>query len=600
MIGQGEIYSAAIRFKVEFEPAASSYASETTLPPKATVGTLYCRYTVRVTDNVSNSGYVRSYIVSCRQRLILNNPTNPSTNLPLSLQSGGLGMIANPNVTYAYASLSGITPTASQTTTTGYYCYPVWAMSSVLLEVKSGSTISDAWLLNYQPRTLNSTVNLSSSSGVAASGGKAQTHSNSVQKTSGSSNTTTQSYDVSLSLGQFGGLSGSTERGTSSSFDHSRSHASGADHTSQIGHSLQSADNTSMAIKDWGVYSSLDVLPTSSQIPSCAWFLSQEYPYNFLSANASENQSNQSPTFPYSLGLSNAEISNIFPSDFNETDLSYSISPPTELAILGGDFVMTSSWQIDTVPQNSAPVITPTHVVDAIFASHYTASTNSPGSVEVVGQVNPNQATVFTGPELDLSVLALDPIRSSLGSNGAITGFLPSKFLEPIASGVFSRSVSSDNNLMVLTQGFEIPASSSVVNNTVLTASVSASDFSAQINICFKLAPFDGDLNLYLKHWVGVVEQACELSVWFNPPGIEPTTAGAPSAHPDLVFTVNTTEGSGADNNLLILNLRNTYYDSIGYHDYLVPGLNVIVIGVSAASGTTNCDYSLRTVAIGG
>ncbi|MEO9901065.1 hypothetical protein [Nisaea sp.] len=598
MIGQIDLYSAVDQFAIEYEPAEGSYPSATKLPSKAIIGTLYCFYSVRVTNNLSNSGYLRSYIVTCRQRLVINNPTTPSVNLPASLQSGGPGMIPDPRRHYFYASMSGVSKT-DQKTTTGYYCYPVWAMSSVSLAAAPGADIGNAWLLDYQPRTLNSMVNLSSSSGVAASGGSSEGQSNMVQKTTGASNTTTQSYDVSLSLSQFGGLTGSASTGTSHSTDHSLARSSGADRSSQLGHSLQSTSNASMAIKDWGLYSSLNVSSASPTIPSCTWFLSQEYPYSFLATNAASNRHGKTHAFPYDLNLSSMEVANVFPCDYSEETLAYSISPPTELAILGGDFTLTSSWQIDTDPQNSAPIITPSHVVDTIFASHFTASVATPGTVCVVGQVNPGQTKIHTGPDLDLSVLALDPITHNSGANGAIVGFLPSGFLAPITSGAFSRSVSADNNLMVLTEGFTAPAARSPANNAVLSASLVDHSFSAQINVCFKLAPFDGDLNLYLKHWVGAAGQACELSMWFNPSGVSPSTAGKPSTSPDLVFTVNTTEGSGGDNNLLVVNLRNLYYDSVSYHDYLVPGLNVIVIGLQATKKTSTCDYLCRTVAIG-
>ena len=59
----------------------------------------------------------------------------------------------------------------------------------------------------------------------------------------------------------------------------------------------------------------------------------------------------------------------------------------------------------------------------------------------------------------------------------------------------------------------------------------------------------------------------------------------------------STTEGAGGDNNLLSINLRNAYYDTVDYHDYLVPGMNVIVIGLQAAA--SSADYSIRAVAVG-
>src|SRR5262249_48840411 len=109
MISQRDMYSSVQQFNVVYTPNAASYASQSVLPAAATIGALYVRYTVRAVDNVANAGYQRSYVVSCRQRLIINNPTNPSTNLPLSLQAGGSGMIANPGTPYPYAVLSGVT-----------------------------------------------------------------------------------------------------------------------------------------------------------------------------------------------------------------------------------------------------------------------------------------------------------------------------------------------------------------------------------------------------------------------------------------------------------------------------------------------------------
>jgi hypothetical protein len=276
----------------------------------------------------------------------------PATNLPLCLQSGGAGMIADPNVPYVYANLSGVgsTPNA-QMETIGYYFYPVWVMTSVSLSVTEGA-LSQCWLMNYQPRTLNSTVNQSNSSGIANSGGTASSYSNMLQKTSGSSNSTTQSYDVSVSVGAMYGLSASAGWGSGHTQDQSRSRAKGSDRSTQLGTSQQDILSDSMTIKDWGIYSCINVMPAVGQkpsIPKCTWFLSQEYPYNYLAANSVNNVSSCSGNiFPYQLDLTSAELANIFPQNFDSSTTCFQIAPPTELATLGGDFVQTSSWRFDT------------------------------------------------------------------------------------------------------------------------------------------------------------------------------------------------------------------------------------------------------------
>ncbi|MCA1326779.1 hypothetical protein [Herbaspirillum sp. alder98] len=598
-------YATVVQFALNYAPAADDYVgANTVVPAAANIGVLYCEYTVTAVSNVANSSYTKSYVVTSSQRLILNNPTKPATSLVQSLEAGGPGMISNPNVVNLYAGLSGVS-TNDQAATTGYYFYPVWAMNSVSMTVRQG-VVSQSWLLNYQPRTLNSTVNVSSSSGNASSANQGNSFSNMSQKTTGASNTTTQSYDVSLSAGAMYGATASAGLAVSQTQDYSQSNSQGSDRSSLAGRSRQNAYNTGMTIKDWGIYSCLNAAGGAGGLPSCTWFMSQEFPYNFMANNATTNVTASAPTFPYNLELSAAEMADVFPRNYSSGTPCYQIAPPTELAVLGTDFVQTSSWQIDVdYPQSVAPELSPMHVVDAIFASHFTASNAEPGEVVIVGQLNPGQTVTFQPPApLDLSLLALDPITDNSGSNGAVIGFLPSKFLVPVSVGALSRSISSANNLMVLTQGFAASVETRPGSNMVLTAALTDAAFSAQLNVCFKMSGFDGDLNLYLKHWAETSQQGCVLSIWFNPPGYTATSTGAPSAPltkqtlpPDLTVTLNTTEGASGDNNLLVLNLRNTFYDTIDYHDYLQPGLNVIVIGVSASGSSAG--YSLRAVAIG-
>jgi hypothetical protein len=203
------------------------------------------------------------------------------------------------------------------------------------------------------------------------------------------------------------------------------------------------------------------------------------------------------------------------------------------------------------------------------------------GTVNGKPQAQANIAILFDqsveNVTLNLPVLSLDPITDAGAGNGAVVGFAMSEFIAPPGSSPF-RIKSEANNLYVSGSGFDSLATA----DSVLTASNLTASAPVTFTIQFKVVDASLELNLFFKHWL-TLQTGCVMTIQVNGYTIV--------RHVDALDA-----GSGADN-LTTVTLRKKDYTAPDFYDYLVVGLNEIVVTIAPASSSP-CGYSLRALAI--
>ena len=474
-----------------------------------TYGTSYTKYEVRQITDVRNLGYVRAYRITCTQRVVIPNLT------PYSL-----------------------TPSAVNT----FENYPALLSSQFKLDVAAES---DLRLITYSPRTMNTTVMTSANQ----SDGTNQSFSR--QHTTGSSVSQTNTYGGSASVGFFGEDptgSVSADYSHSTTTEHSTSDSTGSD----TGSSREQGASDSMSIKDWGAYAYLDAGCTTP-----TWVWGQEYPWDVI-------QYRYCPT-------DNAVALPAFVTDrmFDELNGQTLVFPPSQLSLFGVDFTMKAVWQIQLPAALEEQAVTVDHTLQYLTASH--GYGGDPAAAFVTLDPAPMGFSI-TSPSLDLTLLGLDAITSGAAQNGAVIGFIPSKFVVPPAEGAAFKILSDANNLQITGAGFDAPMT------TTFAAAVT-------LSIQFKVLDGDTQYALFMKHWK-TGPTGCTLSFVFN----------GDTANP-VIRHVDAAEGDGGEENLTTISLRNRDYTSIDYHDYLVKGLNTIDVTITA--DRSGAGYLLRALAIG-
>ena len=421
----------------------------------------------------------------------------------------------------------------------GFNEYPAAVSNTITVKNTSDGLAAD--LLNYAPRTVNAAVMTSNSNSTA------NTQSNSIQHSSGSSTSQSNSFGVSANLGFFGYI---PVGGASVSHDHTSASGrySGSATGAQSGGETQSQDSTSMSIKDWGCYSYLD--PSNS---SPTWVWGQEYPWNVIQYN---NANTENPSSSDAILLPNFVQALLC--DANQA------LPPSQLSLFGIDFTMKALW--DTTPDSSGG-ITVTHTINYSTATHTFSSAN-----KVNASIATPVSASYTSPNLDLTLLGLDPIANGSAKNGAAMGFIPSKFMVAPAAGAPFKILSDANNLQVTGAGFDAPMTTTFSAAVILT-------------IQFKVVDDETQFALFMKHWK-TTSVGCSLSFVIN----------GDTQHP-VVRHVDAGEGGGGEDNLTTITLRNRDYTSIDYHDYLVKGLNTVEVTITPDGA--NAGYLLRALAIG-
>jgi hypothetical protein len=429
---------------------------------------------------------------------------------------------------------------------TSFTNYPAVLNSSLQPQAQTGSLAFE--LLDYSPKTLNTSINTSQNSGDSSGVSYLS------QFTSGSSYAQANSYEHTIGLGLSGdGLSGHISR----SHSHGTTTTSSSDNTtgSTTTSESQSGFSAAMSIKDWASYASLD---ENNQYPT--WLWGQEYPWNVLEFNNLDGSQNV-----------------ILP-QFVQNRLydGHQIYPPSQLALTGVNFLATARWLVDV----SAPIPQDEYITFQHSLTYFTASHKISGGT-LVATIDNEGTFTYSSPMLDLPLLGLDPITQSGTGNGAVTGFSPQEFLVLPSSGVGFRILSGANNLYVNGYGFTAPSGPDGLMQSSFTGTTI-------ITIQFKCISAEMDLALYLKHWK-TSAQGCLMSIAINSnPPIE--------RHVDALDA-----GSGSDNITTVV-LRNKKYASGDYYNYLVMGLNTISITLSLTAdppSESNAGYAIRALAIG-
>ncbi|MHB1765833.1 MAG: hypothetical protein ACYCS1_09980 [Gammaproteobacteria bacterium] len=423
-----------------------------------------------------------------------------------------------------------------------YENYPAIVTNSIQIEAPDGAALN---LRQIFPKTLNSSVNTSLSQQSGS------TSSNSVQSTNGSNMSQTNTFGVNVSAGIFGELpvfnigadySHGWESGSSSS------KTSGSDTSRQNG----SSSDESMSIKDWSSYGYVD---NKAQKPS--WIWGQSYPWDVIQYNYSADD-----------GLTISLPSFI---KARMTD-DIRVFPPSQLSLFGVDFTMTASWLI-SFPQG---ITSPEKVRLSHSMTCYTASHSLSGATLVSHLQDKNDAATaeYQSPSMEMSTYALEPLLSADAKNGAAVGFTVNPFIYPPTthSSEF-KIVSAANNLQVTGTGFD--------------SSMNA-DFSVipSLTVNFKVLDTTNDYSFLFMSWIGSNSSACKLTVTIN-------------TRYTVTVYVDATEGQGGQNNVTTVELRNTDFTSINFHDYLVLGLNQVVVTAAPADSTVPNQYALFAMAIG-
>lgn len=495
---------------------------------KGQIGVILNEYEVREFKDVRNLGHARSYVVEATQRLMV------------------------PNAATAFDPKS----------TSGFHNYPICLNASVNATF-SGSPAS--YLESYSPRTINSSVSTSQSSGGTTSSANTITN----QYSSGSSTTDTNSFGVGISLGTFGD---SPTDSLSFNAEYSEAHSSSASASNgrSTSSDAQASDSRSaaMSIKDWGAYAYCD-----SNARTVSWLWGQEYPWNILTYHTPINDVMSLPDHVLVRMFPPMVQSSINPKS-PEIQL---VLPPSQLSLFGIDFVSKARWIVSYSATDAATrdLATFSHTVTYYAGSHYLNGDNPP-----VPQVELKPVRTFNlaSPSLDLGELSLDAILKEGATNGAAIGFVPSQFISPPAGASIFRIRSGANNLLVTGTGFAAASGADAPMEADFSIPVS-------FNIVFKVTDPLMQLQLVLKHWkTGAVN--CTLSISIN--------GSAP-----IVRHVDAQEAGGGSDNVTAVILRSLNYHSVEVYDYLVLGINRIDVTVTAEQIGKASGYALRAIAIG-
>ncbi|MBO9523344.1 MAG: hypothetical protein J7518_17585 [Nocardioidaceae bacterium] len=376
------------------------YRQTTVVPLSAndqTYGAVHLTYEVRAVTDVRNLGCVRSYRVTCTQRLVIPNQ-NPFSMSPTAL--------------------------------TSYEDYPAMVTSTFALAAPANS---DVRLLNYSPRTLNTAVM------TARNDNDGTNSSVSRQHTSGSSTSETNTYGVNASFGFFGeDLTGSIggDYSHSTTDEQNQSTSRGSDH----GTSHETGSSDSMSVKDWASYASLS--PRDTTVPT--WIWGQEYPWDVVQyRDIPTNNDVQLPQFV---------LDRLF--DYDASKNPVLVFPPSQLSLFGVDFTMKAAWLLDLSADVTQQTVQVKHSFQYATGSH--GLKGSAPYVTLDPVAGPLQAT---SPVLDLTLLGLDPVGGPGASNGAVIGFAANKFVAPPSGGSAFKILSEENTLQVTGQGFDGPMS---------------------------------------------------------------------------------------------------------------------------------------------
>lgn len=472
---------------------------------ETTIGKSIAQYEVRRYVDTRNLTRATSFVVTCTQRIVIPGP-----------------------VTFA--------PAAQQIS--GYYGYPALFTNQVaLIENGDGDVIAAQTLIDYAPKTLNTAVTSSNNDSSSSS------TSNSQQYSSGSTTAQSNSYGASVSVGLVGDMPmGSIGGSASKTSTSEESTGSSSGEASEAGNQYSNA--SSMSIKDWGSYAQIDATNT---IPTWVW--GQEYPWDVIQfRNIDQND-------------------NVILPDYVVARLydGIQVYPPSELSLLGVNFVSKAAWLVTLNPGNAGPA--------TIAVSHsltYCNATHKIDSGALVATIDTYTPIVQVNPTLDLPVLAVDALGP--GTGPALIGFVANQFdVAPSDGGAFA--ITAESNLMLVRgTGF----------NGVMSTDFSAG--SVTLTLYFKLTDSSTDISLSMKHWV-TSGGTCQIALDING-----TT--------NMVKFVNAPEAGAGGDNVSVIPLRCKDFTSVDYCDFLQFGLNTITLTLTS-TGAPGATYTLQAMAVG-
>jgi hypothetical protein len=536
MMNTRDLYTFHVAQPLSYTPPSSNIVTQ--------VGTTIISYEIRRYRDLRNLDDTLAYRVLCTQRIVIPNKNG--------YMPGGADV-------------------------TAFTDYPAIVTNQIVVA-------DSPELVGYSPRTLNSSVLTSSSSGSGSSG------STNLQHTSGSSTSQSNSFGATASIGFFGeALTGgiSIDQDQTSESARSRSSSAGSGFASN----RQQSSSDSMSVKDWACNAYLD---TGTSSPTWVW--GQEYPWNVLQYRDDDGASNITlPSFVEALLYDTA---------------TSQVLPPSALSQFGIDFTMSAVWTVK--PAAGAGSVTLTHSINYFTATHQTSGTASTvnGQLNQVGPtITPSGGAAYIGPftystpALDLYTYGLDPIQSDDGRAAAAVGFVPSRFLvKPVPATVSGTTVTGPTPFVMLSEANNLLVQDATIYGT-LTSSDAGAGFTPSVTalaaaftkncaaltmkLSFKVVDPVRSYRLYMKHWMtGTV-------------GVTLTFVVNGDTDNPIVKHVDALESEGGENNLLAISLRNLNYGSADYHDYLKLGRNTIEITLSPIGASpAECGYQVRAISI--
>jgi hypothetical protein len=445
--------------------------------------------------------------------------------------------------------------------------YPALVHPSISMNSNAGL---DYKLLDYTPRTINTTVQSTGTTGSA----NGQTTGTGTSATVGTTTSQTNSYGVNYSSAFGGG--GNYEN--SSTVTNEQSQTQSAENSKN--HSIDTSISASMSMKDWGAYSSVD--PVNKNL---AWIFGQEYPWDAISCRITDGAVNPDNNKQEIVGIPDYMALRLWD--------GAQLLPPSQLSMFGVDFVMKAMWLV-TLNDIDADDITITHNVDYYNASHVLGDlTAEPRAFTYID----SKATVLTvasneslSTVINLRLMSLDAIGKN--ANAATIGFIPKKFIfaPPTSVQPYNafKIISSTNDLYIC-DSTPSPVSSPgfSCSETSLTCAFSETNTSLQMTLYFKILDSVDDYTFFLKHWVSTGKGVC-LTIVING-----------DTDNELLKYVTSAEAEGGENNLGSISLRNNDFASIDYHDYLQLGLNSIQITITPISAPADgTAYQIRALSI--
>jgi len=515
---------------------------------ETTIGSAELQYQVTLYDDLQMSGSAavnqsknRKYMVSCTQGVKIYNPD---------------GTVLSPDENL-----------------TSYNDYPAMLNSTMSIQKATGIQFA---LLDYSPKTVNTQVQQSGSTGNSSG----QTTESSTSNTIGSSVSQTNSYSASVSTGNNFGSTAEFTHATTVTNERSTTNMAGRSATN----SSDIQNSASMSIKDWGGYALVD---PNAMSPSFTF--GQEYPWNAIDCRKTTGEPNPNNNDQVQVVVPSSMLLRLYD--------GVSLYPPSQLSMFGINFVMMSDWVV-VVNDGISEEVALSHVFNYFTASHMLATSGSSETVKVYLDKQPARlgSDESLNTTINLLLMALDPVNTNTAA--AIVGFFPGKFIQSPAQATADAApvpfkvVSTSNDLAIYdTTTYPSPCDAGAgftSSELGLTAAFAANCTKLQMTMYFKVVDTTADYTLYIKHWK-TGSTGVKLTFVIN----------GDTANP-IVHYVDAPMAEGGDVNLLSVVLRSQNFTSVYFYDFLQLGLNSVQITIEPIGGSyvSGSNYQVRAVSI--